>query len=655
MIKKTTHLIFGIVLTIFSYAQTPTLDSLKQLVAQHPQRDTLRVSLIMDYVVAAVNENTTEIAPFLDELISISHKTKYLRGLQSGYLTAQIYYADRGEVATAMRYADSAFRYLNTDTTTHARQRLGFLHNNLAGDYYKLGDYDKALHHYTEAAQLLSKYKPQVMASVYSGMAEVYESLKQLDKAMEFGEKSIAAAEQSGNKSSIHKRYLNHVLRHINRKNFEQAEVLLLKIGPGILELQESFSLILFYQSLGYVYEHKKQYASAVTQFQRAYEVAFQTDDKYQQLVSLHPWAVALMHAGKMNDAKEKLDTLLLQSKRYQMSFAELNAYGSLADWHSKQGNYATAIQYMHQRQALSDSINSEKLQEAIARQEARFKVQAQDQAIALLQRENQVQQFAIQRKNTITYILIGGALMLALMLFLLFRNFKQKQRIQSETITKLTQEKKLNATELVLKGEEQERSRLAKDLHDGLGGMLSGVKHSLNTVKGNLMLTEDTAHAFDRSLDMIDTSIQEMRRLAHNMMPEALIRFGLDTALRDFCNGIHQSGALMVTYQSIGVEGTPLDQRLTISIYRITQELVHNIVKHAQATSALVQLTRSQQCISLTIEDDGKGFDPSQLPMASGIGWKNIQSRVDYLQGTIDIQSSTGKGTSVHLEIEVV
>ena len=134
------------------------------------------------------------------------------------------------------------------------------------------------------------------------------------------------------------------------------------------------------------------------------------------------------------------------------------------------------------------------------------------------------------------------------------YRNYKHKQKLQQQRITELETEKQLTATEAVLKGEEQERTRLAKDLHDGLGGMMSGIKYSLQTMKGNLIMTPENQQAFERSMDMLDSSINEMRRVAHNMMPEALVKFGLDTALKDLCNDINQSGALQVNYQSIGI-----------------------------------------------------------------------------------------------------
>ncbi len=165
--------------------------------------------------------------------------------------------------------------------------------------------------------------------------------------------------------------------------------------------------------------------------------------------------------------------------------------------------------------------------------------------------------------------------------------------------------------------------------------------------------MTPDNAQAFERSMDMLDSSIKEMRRVAHNMMPEALVKFGLDTALKDFCNDINKSGALQVSYQSIGLENTVLEQTTGIAIFRIVQELINNTIKHAAAKEAIVQVTKSDENISITVEDNGKGFDTGILKQSKGIGWTNIQSRVDYLKGKLDVRSEPGKGTSVLIELK--
>ena len=153
----------------------------------------------------------------------------------------------------------------------------------------------------------------------------------------------------------------------------------------------------------------------------------------------------------------------------------------------------------------------------------------------------------------------------------------------------------------------------------------------------------------------MLDNSIRELRRVAHNMMPESLLRFGLDTALRDFCTDLSQAGSVKVVYQSFGIDQLKPDNPFVISVYRIVQELVNNALKHAEASQVLVQITYPENKLLLTVEDNGKGIDQSALDKAKGIGWENIRSRVDYLKGIIDIVSGAGKGTSVNNELPVV
>jgi two-component system NarL family sensor kinase len=152
--------------------------------------------------------------------------------------------------------------------------------------------------------------------------------------------------------------------------------------------------------------------------------------------------------------------------------------------------------------------------------------------------------------------------------------------------------------------------------------------------------------------MTMLDKSISELRRVAHNLMPEALMEFGLDTALKDFCNIINQSGAIQLVYQSFEMDENSISKNSSSAIYRIIQELVNNILKHASVQTALVQLIRKNNALSITVEDNGKGFDKTILPNSNGIGYPNLQNRVTYLGGTIDIQSASGNGTSVNIEI---
>lgn len=195
----------------------------------------------------------------------------------------------------------------------------------------------------------------------------------------------------------------------------------------------------------------------------------------------------------------------------------------------------------------------------------------------------------------------------------------------------------------------EVERSRIAKDLHDGVGGLLSGVRISLANIQSRLNLKQDDGLIFERSMDMLDGSMQELRRVAHAMKPPSLEVFGLKTALRDYVEAVNSMKTIKIIFQTIGEERR-FESEPELIIYRIIQELINNVLKHAQAAECLVQVSFLVDHLSITIEDNGKGFDVKKE--SNGMGWSNIRQRVEFLKGTLDLHSSTSSGTSVQINI---
>ncbi|MEP7109266.1 MAG: ATP-binding protein [Ferruginibacter sp.] len=153
------------------------------------------------------------------------------------------------------------------------------------------------------------------------------------------------------------------------------------------------------------------------------------------------------------------------------------------------------------------------------------------------------------------------------------------------------------------------------------------------------------------RSLDMIDTSIKELRRVTLYMIPGMLAKFGLDEALKEYCNTINTTKLLSLKYQSVGMD-LSLDKSIEVIIYRIVQELLNNVMEQATATEAFVQLVRGDNRINVEVEDNGRGFDTTSPENSKGTGWANIRSRVEYLKGQFDIHSEIGKGMMVNIEI---
>ena len=325
-----------------------------------------------------------------------------------------------------------------------------------------------------------------------------------------------------------------------------------------------------------------------------------------------------------------------------------------------KTNNISRAYEYLKQSTALNDSLNASESKKIIAEIENKYQAAEKEKDILQLKKDKQIQALSLKQKSTLNYFLIGSVAVILMIGLLGFRNFRQRQlfsrqqvELQQQRIRELEKDRQLVAVDSMIKGQEDERSRLAKDLHDGLGGLLSGVKYSLSNMKDNLIITPDNMAVFERSLDMLDTSIKELRRVAHNMMPEMLTKFGLDEALKEYCNTINATGLLSVKFQSLGMDSR-LDKSVEIIVFRIVQELLNNILKHAVATEAFVQLIRQETRLNMVVEDNGKGMDIGLTETSKGAGWVNIRSRVDYLKGQLDIHSELGKGTLINIEFNV-
>jgi signal transduction histidine kinase len=289
-------------------------------------------------------------------------------------------------------------------------------------------------------------------------------------------------------------------------------------------------------------------------------------------------------------------------------------------------GNVEKVKEYHIKYTKVETKIRNENFEFALSEMEVKYETEKKEMQIAALKSERQLMW---------TIGIVGGVAFLIIILALLFRQLWLKKRTQ------------LVATQSVLDGETQERTRLARDLHDGLGSILSAAKLKLSDMKKGAILEHTDVQRFDQAIGMIDDSIREMRRVAHHLMPDSLSRFGLKTALTDFCNSIPTA-----EFNYYG-NGQRFDRKLEVVVYRIVHELVNNALKYANASHILVQIVQEKHRLALTVEDNGVGFNTEAV--TEGMGIQNIRTRVVSFGGTMDLRSSAEKGTEVNVEFNII
>lgn len=489
--------------------------------------------------------------------------------------------------------------------------QIGSLYN-LGLVYYNLKLPQKAIDHYNT---ILTKYKDELdkmtEGDTYHNMGMIYQNaLAMTDSALLYYKKALAIREQLGYREGIAETVSNLSMLQLS---LGKADTALAGISRAI-DLNKASNdwaaLALNYSNLAQIQLFKGQHDEALASINRAEQVIDQFSIQQNVTTVLRTKVDVLRHLGRT----------------------------------------AEALAYYDRYTQLSDSILNADISEQLLELETQYQTAKKDQTLLEHQIVMDNQAMDIARKNRWISLAGVGLLSLSLILFLLFKNYQQKKSLYRQELDALQKEQELQRLKAMMAGEEQERTRIAKNLHDGVSGMLSAIKLYFTSLSRNTPSLE-LEEPFIKARSLLDDTATEVRAIAHNLMPDILLRDGLVAALQQFCDHIESSGLVTIDYQVINMEER-LPQPLALALYRIMQELLNNILKHAEATEIIVQIARQGQRIECTVEDNGKGFTLSEEQQGTGL--EAIKHRIEHLEGNLDIDTKKGQGTSIHISIHL-
>ena len=621
----------------------------QELIIKQLPNGNSKVDRLNNYAADIQFSNPEKAIEILELAVNVSKKINYSLGQSIAYGSRAGLLFYEMKLDSCKLLLDYAFALVKNKKDKSSKNQTANLLNRYAAIFQRRENYDSAVDCYLRAAGLFKETgdESKIIYSYYN-LSGIYKFLEDTVKTFFYAREAYRLAKKTKDDVLV----IRGLIALSDAYNFKREYDSVLIISKQGLKLAAkndiTFAIGIFNNFIGSYFSNSALlYDSAIAHFNLALQSFYKINTQYDIALVLQNIGNAYLKKKDYKNAVKysKQASVLSQNLKFErvlhLSLPDLVAA------EENLGHVTESFKYLKQLIAVNDSIKTRNNQKKVYELQTKYETQKQDEKM-------QAQQQMLVQKNKINYLLGGCVLSLIVILSLLYGNYQNKQKLQQRKINEFETEKKLTATEAVLKGEEQERTRLAKDLHDGLGGMLSGLKYSFNSIKNNVMLSQAHTKTFERSMDMLDNSINEMRRVAHNMMPEALVKFGLNTALEDFCNDMNQTGAINVNYLSLGMENASIVQTKAITIYRIVQELINNIIKHSEAKNAIIQLSKMGEKLSVTVEDDGNGFDIILLNTAKGIGWTNIQNRVDFLNGTLNIQSTQSKGTSVFIELDI-
>jgi two-component system, NarL family, sensor kinase len=441
---------------------------------------------------------------------------------------------------------------------------------------------------------------------------------------------------------------------YVHLKRLDSAKLLLDK-AKSTLAIQPKSNLYLLYYGAEGVYQNQVgRYKEALASFDKG--IAMGGGPAEQPMVNRLKGSKvkALL---KMKDYNSAIALIKEQMAHPQLLEADRRMfYQDLSKCYAGLNNSAEAYKWAERFIELTDSVNKRKVEKEIAELETKYDNAGKQKKITLLESEKEKEALAARNNRLLNWLLASGLallLLVTILLWLYLRNnrklLSQKEQIHQQQLKEAEQAKQIQFTNALLLGEERERKRLAADLHDGLGGMLAGVKINLSGMQNaGPQQTGD----LPKVIGQLDNAVSELRRIARNMMPESLLNSGLETALKDLCESMI-TGTTRVDFQAFDIDSA-MPQNIQATIYRIVQELLTNAHRHAYATSIMVQCSQNGNAFFITVEDNGRGFDEKTIKAMTGIGLTNVRNRVEYLKGEMEISSAPNEGTTVNIELDV-
>ena len=515
----------------------------------------------------------------------------------------------------------------------------------IANTYAEQKQYSKALDIYHQALEIYlgMKDKRQV-AITYSNLGNMYNLAGKLDSSEFYYDKAVALNRQIGNSRNLAASLIGNAATLINSGNFAKAKDLLDSTEALIRSTNRKEEFKQYYQVLSDYHTAAGNPAMGLNFFRKYVtqkdsilneqnsksiadlNIKYETEKKQLQIELLNKnTAIKDLEINKQN--------LALSEKAFELARQQLTL--TAADLTISNNNLKIENK---DELLLTNQLDSSRTQQHIQQLNEAAKVQ---------QLEIQNQKLSNSRKNSLLASILLLILAGTVAIVSYYRRHKEKEMQRLQAIVVHQQEL---AAQAVLQAEESERKRIAMDLHDGVGQLMSAAKMNLSALEGDIDFKHpDQIQAFNKVYNLIDSSLTEVRSVSHLMMPNAL-KSGLARALEQFIAQVDKR-SLTIQLHTEGLDKS-IDATLESVLYRVIQECVSNVIKHANAKTLDISITKSGNSIDATLEDDGNGFDYATAETDKGIGLRNIKSRIEFLKGEIDWHSGPGKGTLVTFRV---
>jgi signal transduction histidine kinase len=638
-------LLFGLLL--ISSPSFSQFDSLRNLLTQRNLPDSVRVSVLDElcYNHIALNQDTA--IHYGQQAVSLARKINYRKGLGlalSDLGVAYFYKANLPEAIAVWKEAQ--------EVRAEVGDLVGVASVNvkLGAAYFRQGDYKQSIESQTRALKAFEKLNhPEGQASALNNIAAVFEHQQEYAQAMEYHKKSLTLARTSGNNEGIGMSFLNIGSVFFRMQKADSANWYWQNALNYLTEEKSPQYCALAYNNLAEYHTNKNQFVQAAAFNEKAMALRLRLNDKQGYISSLNNQGNLLIKQKNFAAAEKYLLTALDSLKKYPLKSDEQKVLFNLSQLYEASGKYAQALNRFKEYSVVKDTLLNESTRNTANNLLIQYETEKKEAQLALQNVELAQQKSQLQQTFLLLLALTVVIILLVVVVLLARGRYKRNMQLIENEKQLAVREAFIDAT---LQSQEAERKRVAQDLHDGMGQLITELRFMIGNIKPS-STTEERVQFVETGERVLNDMHKEVRAVAFNLMPQTLIQSGVVPALREMALRIGERNPVNVEVTSF--ELNRLSEVQEISIYRICQEWINNVLKYSGASKVEINLVHNGDDISITIEDDGNGFDSSVLEHSKGNGWKNILSRAGLIKASVDIDSTPGRrGTSLLVSVPV-
>lgn len=550
--------------------------------------------------------------------------------------------------------------------------RLAKTHLSIGVNYLNQRRYNHAIEHFYASLKLNDKTNNiEGVASCYLNIGNVYNLNQDYIRANEEYQKGLVFAKITKNENLT-----NHFITNIGtvfmaEEEYDSALYYFDKSLDYKLSIKNNqYAISGIYNNKALIYKHFKEYNLAIEFFNKAMNLNKEIDNKIAECSIKSNIGLTLIEMGQYIKAKNILLEVLDYSKNNKMGETTKETYMGLSEIYRYQQDYKNAFKYYELYVLYKDSINSVEVSNKLNQYKEQYETEKKDQEIKILEQKATVskllqekQEAQTKRQNIIGILLAIIIIFLIIAMIFIQRYFslrhiasqellRKNAEINQQKILDLIKEQEVKSINSFMSGQEKERNRIAAELHDRLGSLLSAVKLHFSSIEADLNEKDfEEKENFSFALNLLDNSVDEVRSISHNLSKGILMQFNIAEAIINLRDTINAAGDLQVKFIEVGPKFKLLPEH-EVELFRVIQELITNAIKHSQAKEIFVQLISDKDGLRVLVEDQGVGFNMKKIK-TTGLGLLNLKSRIEKIGGEYTIESSIGQGTTIMIELK--